>query len=461
MSVPTYQPSDLSDCETGYHEPPSQHTAAENARTDARRGARQAGGRSSDPADGKGVPPTNRTPCTYNPETFKALRYGVDSLYVSYPGVLSEEWDRKLADLKALAQSENEFEQATAQVVIGEHLFEVRDKGRGRFAYVLVDNCYHLQASNKNSKVLPLAYVQISSEYLANVGVEQAEQSLRYIVNTLGLVNEPANISRVDLFVDFTAGLRMDSFDPLQDWVTRTQSIDLHYRYQQFSGWSFGMGGDIGARLYNKCLEIEKKSRKVYLYELWQAAGWDRAATVWRMEFEAKRNVLKELGICKLDHLLRLQSALWIYLTQDWLRLAVPAPSDTNRTRWPTHPLWDQIVRVFDQQGEQPKLKRFSSMRLPADERLFVHGLGGLTSFMAARGIEDMSEGIGEFFHQATEFHNSRSSLKHLGLELYLDRKVKGKGRRYNSLNNRRNLADDQIEGADKADAYQQARDGE
>lgn len=461
MSDSPHRPAELSGCEAGHHQSCSHYAAAENAGPDARPGAQRAGGRRDDSAGGRGVPPTNRTPCNYNPETFKALRYGVDSLYVSYPGMLSEEWDKKLADLKALAQSENEFEQATAQVVIGEHLFEVRDKGRGRFAYVLVDNCYHLQASNKRSKALPLAYVQISSEYLANVGVEQAEQSLRYIVNTLGLINEPANISRVDLFVDFTADLRMDSFDPLQDWVTRTQSIDLHYRFRQFSGWSFGMGGNIGARLYNKCLEIEKKSRKVYLYELWQAAGWDMSATVWRIEFEAKREVLKELGIYKLDNLLQLQSALWIYLTQDWLRLAVPTPSDTNQSRWPTHPLWEQITKVFDPRVEQPKLQRFSPMRLPADERLFVHGLGGLTSFMAARGIEDMGEGIGEFFQQATDFHNSRSGLQRAGLELYLDRKVKGKSRRYNSLNNRQNSTSDQLEVADKADAYQQARDGE
>lgn len=85
-------------------------------------------------------------------------------------------------------------------------------------------------------------------------------------------MDEPANISRVDLFVDFTADLRMDTFDPLRDWVTRTQSVDLHYRYNQFSGWSFGMGGNIGARLYNKRLEIEKKSRKFYIYELWLAS---------------------------------------------------------------------------------------------------------------------------------------------------------------------------------------------
>ena len=325
----------------------------------------------------------------------------------------------------------------------------------------MVSDCYHLQASNKNSKALPLAYVQISSEYLSSVGVEQAEQSLRYIVNTLGVVNEPANISRVDLFVDFMAELRMDSFDPLQDWVTRTQSIDLHYRHNQFSGWSFGMGGSIGARLYNKQLEIEKKSRKFYLYELWQAAGWDMSAQVWRMEFEAKRDVLKELGIFKLDNLLQLQSALWIYLTQNWLRLAVPRPDDTNPSRWPTHPLWVQITRVFDPQGEQPKLQRFTPMRLPADERLFVHGMGGLTSFMAARGIEDMGEGIGEFFHQATAFHNERSGLNKMGLELYLDRKVRVKSRRYNTKNNRQNLPGDKQEAAENADAYRQSADGE
>lgn len=132
---------------------------------DARGGARLGGSRECGEV-AKGTPPSNTVPSNYNPDSFHALRYGVDSLYVSYPGVLSEEWDHKLSDLKDLAQSENETEQALAQVVIGEHVFEVRDKGRGRFAYMLVDNCYHLQASNKNSKSLPMAYVQISSEYL-------------------------------------------------------------------------------------------------------------------------------------------------------------------------------------------------------------------------------------------------------------------------------------------------------
>jgi hypothetical protein len=409
----------------------------------------------------EGTPPCNTVPSNYNPKTFKSLRYGIDSLYVSYPGVIAEDWDKKLANLKEQAQSEDETQQALAQVVIGDHIFEVKDKGKGRFSYVLVDNSFYLQASNGRSKALPMAYVQISSEYLAHVGVEQAEKSLQFIVNTLGVVHEPANVSRGDLFVDFSADLAMDSFNPLESWITRTQSIDLHYRYNQFSGWSFGMGGDIGARLYNKTLEVEKKSKKFYLHEFWKAEGWDGQQVVWRMEFEAKREVLKQLGIYKLNNLLELQSALWLYLTQDWLRLATPSLTDSNQTRWPNHPLWDDISQVFNQDHDQLKLQRFSLARVPEDERLFVHGLGGITSFMAREGIADLGEGIGEFLHQAKDFHDKRANLQGAGMDAYVTKKVKSKNRRFNSINNRENNFSDKHQIIESAKSYRQASDGD
>lgn len=409
----------------------------------------------------EGAPPSNTAPGNYNPETFQTLRFGVDSLYLSYPGILAEDWDRKLAELKELAQSESETQQALAQIVIGDHLFEVRDKGRGRFSYVLVDNSFHIQASNGRSRALPLAYVQISSEYLAAVGVERAEQSLHFIVNTLGLVKEPANVSRVDLYVDFCANVGMDLFNPLESWVTRTQSIDLHYRYGQFSGWSFGLGGDVSARLYDKTLEIEKKSRKFYLHELWRAVDWDGSHPVWRMEFQVKRDVLVTLNVLKIEHLLQLQAGMWRYFTEDWLRLAVPSLSDGNQTRWPNHPLWDDITAAFQQEAEQPKLARFSPMRLPSDASLFINGLAGMTSFMAREGIDDLGEGIGAFLHQAKEFHDTRYDVPGFGFERYVERKVTAKNRRFGSVNNRANLPRDNQEVADKADAYQKVSDGE
>ncbi len=408
--------------------------------------------------DAKGTPPCNTVPLKYNPDKSKLLRFGVDSLYLSYPGVMSEDWDKKLARLKELAQQEDDLSQSIAQVNICEHLFEVRDKGAGRFSYVLVDNAYRIQASNSRSKSLPLAYVQISSEYLTHAGIEKAEEGLRHIINSLGVVNEPANISRVDLYADFCADCPMDAFEPLRDWVTRVEAMSLHYSYGRFSGWSFGSGGDIVARLYDKTLEVEKKSHKFYLHELWKAAGWDGESQVWRMEFEAKRNALVSLQLPKLSHLLPNQAALWQYLTENWLRLTVPTESDSNRARWNNHPLWDFIAAAFSTETEQTKLQRFNPARLPEDERLFVHGLGGITSFMASRGIEDIGEGIGEYLHQAKAYHVTRSGFKHDGMERYVGRKVKAKNRRYNTVQNAQPLEYQSIEAAE---AYQSAKDGD
>ena len=403
-----------------------------------------------------GTPPTNRVPLKYNPEQSKLLRFGVDSLYLSYPGIMSEDWNNKLARLKELAQQEDDLSQSIAQVTICEHLFEVRDKGAGRFSYVLADNAYRIQASNARSKSLPLAYVQISSEYLTHAGIEHAEQALRHIVHTLGIVHEPANISRVDLYADFCADCEMDAFEPLRDWVTRVETLTLHYSFGHFSGWSFGSGGDIVARLYDKTLEVEKKSHKFYLHELWKAAGWEGERQVWRMEFEAKRNALVSLQLPKLAQLLPNQAALWHYLTENWLRLTVPAETDSNRARWNNHPLWDFIASAFDTGNEPAKLRRFNPARLPEDERLFVHGLGAITSFMASRGIEDIGEGIGEYVHQAKAYHVTRSGFKPDGMERYVGRKVKAKNRRYNTVLNARPPEHQSIE-----TAYQSAKGGD
>ena len=111
-------------------------------------------------------------------------------------------------------------------------------------------------------------------------------------------------------------------------------------------------------------------------------------------------------------------------------------PNDTKRDRWPNHPLWDAIASAYALQLDQPRLKRFRPARLPADERLFVHGLGGLTSFMASRGIEDFGEGLGEYLTQAKEFHPSKGEP----FSSYVGRKVKAKARKYNTIENQKNM---------------------
>jgi hypothetical protein len=224
-----------------------------------------------------------------------------------------------------------------------------------------------------------------------------------------------------------------------------------------FTGWVIGMGGDLHARLYEKVVEIKTKSRKTWLFSLWQDNGWQADEKVWRMEFQVEKQLLKQLQIFSLSNLMEIQAALWRYLTNDWLRLTIPSLTDNKRDRWPNHPLWDDIANAYLSPADQPRLKRFRPERLPHDERIFIHGLGGLTSFMAREGIEDFSEGVGEYLHQANKFHEHSAG----GLCGYIQRKVKSKGRKYNTINNRQNLVADIQERNQKAVDYRRIKEGE
>lgn len=385
-----------------------------------------------------GTPPSNTVPSNSNCSGFKALRFGIDSLYLSYPGQLAEDWNDSLLELKELAQSTKQTDQALAQVTIASHIFEVRDRGFGRFAYVEVDNCFVIKLSSARSRSLPLAHVQISSAYLAAVGPIAAEQDLRVIINTLGRVTESANVSRADLFLDFVCTDDLNAIEQ-PHWVTRANLMAKYFDCRldnPFTGWVVGIGGDIHSRLYDKLTEIRTQSHKVELFELWKAAGWDETQTVWRVEFQVHREVLKQSGLVKLATLLAQETSLWRYFTGEWLRLAVPITSDQTRSRWPIHPLWERIAAAYTNSNDQPRLKRFRPQRLPDDERLFVHGLGGLTSFMAREGIEDFRTGVGAFANQASSYHKSTGR----GIARYVREKVKAKGRKYNSIDNRKNL---------------------
>lgn len=417
----------------------------------------QNGGESSAP---EGTPPSNTVPSNDNTTQFKPLRFGVDSLYLSYHGLLSQDWDMKLDDLKTQAQSLDDTEQAKAQVSIGSHLFEVRDKGMPRFPYVLVDNCFFIKINRKQSKTLPMAHVQVSSEYLAAVGLEAAQEDLRMVVGTLGIVEGSATVSRADLFLDFVCSANLADIQH-SDWVTRANLMAKYFDCrlsEPFTGWVIGMGGNLHARLYEKLVEILNKSQKTYLLPLWQANGWKMGEKVWRIEFQVEKQTLKELCIISLSDLLIKQAALWHYLTNDWLRLSIPNPNDSKRDRWPNHALWTAIADVYALPLDQPHLERFRPARLPADERLFVHGLGGLTSFMASRGIEDFGEGLGTYLHEAELFHARKGEP----ITQYVGRKVKSKNRKFNTIHNKQtNMATAAKQLEDAAQAYQRAKDGD
>lgn len=391
----------------------------------------------------------------------RVLLIGVDSLYLSYYGEIDPHVDFELSGKKLQAQSRDPREKALAQWEVQGHIFEVSDRGQrgvghGGFAYVLEDKAFRIALSSSGSRALPLGYVKVSSEYLAHVGPVAAVDELNAIMATFGSAEDVPTVSRVDLFVDFQSDVDMEGW-PRAAWVTRAGSINTYSVRGEFSGYTVGQGGPISCRLYNKSLEI-LKSRKTYFVELWKRSGIDPNRRVWRLEIQAVREVLHQLGIRSFQGLMRELGGIWAYATQTWLRLAVPQAGDSNCARWPTHPLWQRLAGIQWSTADSSLTRTFSPARIPAADRLFRMYLALLTSFIASNRLKDIpsrwefAEGQAEFIKQAQAFHESRcTKYLSISLEDYVAQEVALKARQYNTLRNVRTVKQD-AESSDEVD---------
>lgn len=398
--------------------------------------------------------PTNRVSNKYNPEYFQPLRWGIDSLYLSFTGELQPEQESALERLKKLAQSDRLDQQALAQIPLCDHVFEVKDKASGMFAFILEDNCFRIQLSRAKATKLPMAYVKVSSEYLTHQTPAFILDDLREVLEQLGTIDYMPNVSRIDLFVDFASTEDMESWDR-NAWVTRSNSVNQYSVGGLFSGWAIGLGGDMVARLYDKVLEIVT-SHKTYLISLWKAVGWTGETRVWRMEFQFNREMLRQLGIKTYSDAESNLSGLWAYATGEWLRLTISTDADSNRSRWAIHPLWGYISSIDFETTGGTLSREFSAKRVPSDQRLFDHAFSVLTSFMAREGIRDFYQGTEALITQLYHYLNNRAMNAGASFDDFVDERIAVKAKRFNSI---LNPIIDQQE-ADSA-AYRRLSDGE
>lgn len=390
------------------------------------RAAEHAAPAAGSPAHAAGAQPSITAPAN----SIRPYRHGVDSLYLSFAGFIDPKLAIWLQECKLKAQSHNDKVLAMAGIGIGDHQFMVLPRGRGRFAFVMEDGWFSIQLSNASGGVLPLAMVQVRSEYLTAVGPAEAVATATELVSGMGEVTGPAKLSRIDLFSDFGTDLDLAAI-PGREWVKRSKKRAIHEECDEVTGISFGAGNEVSARLYDKTREL-LKSGKHYMRTLWADGGWDLEAQVWRMEFQVRREGLPDAMLGAAAEALPLCGNLWRYLCDDWLRLAIPSDTDDTRSRWPTHPLWQGIASLWDTLPDAPPMTRIPKTRPPSDDRLFRHGISGLSGFMAREGIVELSEGLGEFLHAMEAFYESPERAYPESIEGYFRRKAKAKARRYN-----------------------------
>jgi len=140
--------------------------------------------------------------------------------------------------------------------------------------------------------------------------------------------------------------------------------------------------------------------------------GWDGEGTVWRQEFQFKRQALRELGIATWQDFLANKAKIWEHFCKRWLRVVEVNPYDTNNRRWGVAKFWDVIANYYGDWGANiPKIKK--EPKPVSQSYKFRNGFSAIVGHMASNDITDVREAIKSFMEEAAEYHGGQDGLLH------------------------------------------------
>lgn len=208
------------------------------------------------------------------------------------------------------------------------------------YPYVLRNEDFKIELGEFNT---PSFYVTFTSQALWRESAFLLHEKFLQWAAALGLIaKHPESLSRVDFSFDYA----LPVVDFHEDCFVSLSSKDSQHREDgQVQTFTLGRG-DVVLRVYDKVAEIKQQSDKVWFYLLW---GQD--ANVWRVEWQVRKPILRDFGIRTFADLQQSQQLLLTFLANTHDTLRQPT-TDTNRSRWPLHPLWvDLQARIAELDG--------------------------------------------------------------------------------------------------------------
>lgn len=273
------------------------------------------------------------------PSRFKLLLQGIDTLECAYYLRASSDC---LMDYERLTARREELRQAKfrepAVVDLGNSSFLLQPYGSASgYPLVMSNGDFQIQFGEFNN---PSFYVKFLSEALWRDSALGLHRRFMEWAASAGLqAVRDEGLSRVDWSFDYylpRIDFNEDSF------VSLSVKDVIHREERKAQTFSFGTG-DVRLRVYDKVAEIVQKSGKAWFFRLWGCSG-----NVWRIEWQARKPILRRFGVRTLADLEERQGDVLRYLVSEHDSLRVPN-EDTNRSRWPLHPLWIDLRAHIDE----------------------------------------------------------------------------------------------------------------
>lgn len=209
------------------------------------------------------------------------------------------------------------------------------------FPFVITNQDFTISFGEFNN---PSFFVKFRSFALWREGAMAMHRRFMQWAEVLGLVPiKPEGLSRVDFSFDYH--LPVIDFD--EDSFVSLSTKDTQYR-KDGKIQTFKLGeSDVVLRIYDKIAEIEEQSGKSWFFELWGIAE-----NVWRIEWQVRKDILRRFSIRTFTDLQDAQGDVLRYLATEHSSLRNKT-DDSNRSRWPLHPLWidlqEQINKLENQ----------------------------------------------------------------------------------------------------------------
>lgn len=312
----------------------------------------------------------------YNP--FRHLLSGFDTIQAAYYFVPTHQgsfaYEPLVLERERLRASKS---REGAMVTVGGWRFRLKPHGSGSgYPLVLEHPDYTLECGEFNS---PAFFVTFRSEALWRIGVETLHRNLLAWSESAGLREaRPSSVSRVDFAFDYW----MPHIQLGEGDVLSLAAKDAKYREDgRVQTLSYGKG-DVMLRIYDKVVEIAQQSDKVWLFQL-----WGEMEGVWRIEWQIRKPVLRRFGLRSFSDLFNGYGDALRYLATEHDSLRTPT-SDSNKSRWPLHPLWVDLVGRIESFPAQGIYREIDEQAVLAErqQRIAISVYGYLKHFAALIG---------------------------------------------------------------------------
>jgi hypothetical protein len=319
------------------------------------------------------------------------LASGVDSLVIS----MSIDWEDDaiftiLDELKEKAKERSIDYPGNIKHFNNEEVwsFTIKPHGTKGYSWILsgADFTYKItKSSEPNSR--PNGMIEFRSEALWRLGPEDVLSIALNIIEANGGHIIEAKLSRVDLCLDFIMSENRWSQKLMEYAVTRATDFEPYYKHKKLTGIRIGKGV-ISARLYDKPIEIEQKSKKYWMFDIWGIEEVPQGKKIIRIEFQMRREVLKELGLKTAECLFEKIDQAWAYCTKDWLKFQDrPGLHHTQRS---TFKWYEEIQNGFKGvQGAEPLVREKA---VSMDKKRLMQQANGIISSLHAIKQEEKNE---------------------------------------------------------------------